>query len=100
MINPYLSNMMNNHKAYGKLKVHSGNKIIAYETSGEQKIQLTVSINFVSSNDNFDENRNMHRKSDNVDISMGICLHIFLTDETTEEHFESLLQNLLKYLEK
>ena len=35
MINPYLSNMMNNHKAYGKLKVHSGNKIIAYETSGE-----------------------------------------------------------------
>ena len=28
MIRPYLSDMINDHKTHGKLKVHSGNKII------------------------------------------------------------------------
>ena len=35
MIRTYLSDMINNHKIYGKLNVHSGNKIIDYRTSGE-----------------------------------------------------------------
>ena len=28
MIRPYLSDIINVHKAHGKLKIHSGNKII------------------------------------------------------------------------
>ena len=49
MIKPYLSDMINNHKNHGKLKVHLSNKTIDYETLGEWKIQLTMNINFVSS---------------------------------------------------
>ena len=33
MIKPYLRDIINNHKAHGKLKVHSGNEIIDYETT-------------------------------------------------------------------
>ena len=42
MIRPYLSDMIDHHKTHGKLKVCFGNKIIDYETPGEQKIQLTI----------------------------------------------------------
>ena len=41
-----------------------------YETEGEQKTQLSMEINFVSSKDS-DEIRTMHTKSDNIDILMG-----------------------------
>ena len=51
MISPYLSDMINDYKAHGKLKVHSGNKIIDYKTPAEWKIQLTISNNFISSKD-------------------------------------------------
>ena len=34
MIGPYLSDVINNHKAHGKLKVHLGNKVIDYEILG------------------------------------------------------------------
>ena len=61
MIRPYLSDIINNHKTPEVLKVHSGNKVIYYEaTLGKQKIQLTMSINFVSSKDDSDEIRTMH----------------------------------------
>ena len=50
MINPYLSNIINNHKKW--------------------KIQLTMLINFISSKD-LEETRKMHTKSDNVKIMMG-----------------------------
>ena len=50
MIKPYLSDMINDHKT------HSGNKVVGYETTlGEWKIQLTMSINFISSKDDSDE---------------------------------------------
>ena len=39
MIRPYLRDIINDHKAHGKLKVHSGNKIIDCETQSEWKIQ-------------------------------------------------------------
>ena len=42
-----------------------------YETEGEQKTQLSMVINFVSSKDS-DQIRTMHTKSDNIDILMGI----------------------------
>ena len=38
MIRPYLWDMINDHKAHGKLKVHSGNKITDRKTPAEWKI--------------------------------------------------------------
>ena len=50
MIRPYLSNIINDHKTLKNLRVHSSN-----ETQfGEWKIQLTMSVNLISSKD-FDE---------------------------------------------
>ena len=46
-IKPYLSDIINNHKAQGKKwRIHSGNKIIERTTQGEFKIKLTMIINF------------------------------------------------------
>ena len=88
MIRPYLSNIINDHKTPKILKVHSGNKMIDYETTlREWKIQLTMTINFVSSKDDSDEIRTIHTKSDNIEIVM--CSE---TNEITEENFKSLLQ--------
>ena len=50
-----------------------------------QKIQLTVAINFVSSEDN-DEEYEMHSKSDNIEIMIYDKAH-----EVFKELFESLL---------
>ena len=75
--------MINNHKAHGKLKVYSGNKVIDYKTLGEWKLQLTIKINFVLPKNDSDEIRNMHTKSDKVDILMGSE-----TDEIIEELFQ------------
>ena len=71
MIRPYLSNIMNDHK-----------------NQGEQKIQLTMVINFISSK-NSDEIRTMRAKSNNIEIIMG--------NETDEIIKEFLLQ---KYKEE
>ena len=49
-----------------------------------------MSINFISSKDS-DETRNMHTKSDNIEIMMGSE-----TDDIIDELFESLLQNIKK----
>ena len=73
MIRPYLSDM-----------------IIDYKTQGEWKIQLTVSINFISSNDS-GETRNLHTKSNNIEIMIDNE-----TDEIIEELFESLCKNIKK----
>ena len=96
MIRPYLSDKINDHKTPEVLKVYSGNKGIDYETTlGEQKIQLTMTINFVSSKDDSDEIRTMHTKSDNIEIMMGSE-----TNEITEELFKSLLQRYQEGLEE
>ena len=50
-----------------------------------QKIQLTVAINFVSSEDN-DEEYEMHSESDNIEIMIYDKAH-----EVIKELFESLL---------
>ena len=68
MIRPYLSDMINDHK-----------------TRREWKIQLTMSINFISSKDS-DETRNLHTKSNNIEIMIGKE-----TDEIIEKLFWSLL---------
>ena len=77
MIRPYLSDM-----------------IIDYKTQGEWKIQLTMSINFISSNDS-DEIHNLHTKSNNIEIMMGND-----TDEIIDELCESLLRKYQEGLEE
>ena len=95
MIRPYLSDIINNHKTPKNLRVHSSNEVIDYETQfGEWKIQLTMSINFISSKDS-DETRNMHTKSDNIEIMMGSK-----TDDIIDELFESFLQKYHEGLEE
>ena len=77
MIRPYLSDMINDHK-----------------TRREWKIQLTMSINFISSKDS-DETRNLHTKINNIEIMMGNK-----TDEIIDELFETFSQNYQKDLEE
>ena len=77
MIRPYLSDMINNHK-----------------TRREWKIQLTMSINFISSKDS-NETRAMHTKSHNIEIMMGSK-----RDKIIIEPSESLLQNYHKDLKE
>ena len=95
MIKPYLWDIINDNKTPKNLRVHSSNEVIDYETQfGEWKIQLTMSINFISSKDS-DETRNMHTKSDKIEIMMGSE-----TDDITDELFESLLQKYQEGLEE
>ena len=54
MIRPYLVDMINDHK-----------------NQSEWKIQLTMTINFISSKPDFDEARLTHTKSDNTEIMNG-----------------------------
>ena len=96
MIRPYLSDIIIDRKTPKKLRVDSLSELIDYETYqyGERKIQLIMSISFISSKD-FDETRNMHTKSDNIEIMMGNE-----TDEIVEELFKSLLQKYQDGLEE
>ena len=75
-IRPYLSGIINYHKA-----------------QGEWKIQLTKAINFFSFKDS-KEARAMHSKRDNIEIMIGSK-----TDEIIDELFESLLKKHQKGLE-
>ena len=70
MIIPYLTDIMNDHKAKGEWNVHSGNEIINCKTQGAWKIQLIMIVNFISSKDS-DEIRTMHTKSNNVEIMIA-----------------------------
>ena len=67
MIRPYLSDIINDHKAQVEWRIHSGNTITEHKTQGEWKIHLTMAINFISSKDS-DETHTMHTKSNNVEI--------------------------------
>ena len=95
MIRQYLSDIINDYKTFKKLKVYSSNKVFDYETQfGEWKIQLTISIKFISSKDS-NETRNMHTKSSDIETLIGNE-----TDEIIEELFESLLQRYQEELEE
>ena len=54
MIRPYLSDIINAHKI-----------------QGEWKIQITITINFITSKKDFDETCTMRTKGNNVEIMMG-----------------------------
>ena len=91
MIKPYLWDIINDNKTPKNLRVHSSNEVIDYETQfGEWKIQLTMSINFISSKDS-DETRNFHTKSNNIEIMMG---------NETDEIIEELFDLFCKIIEK
>ena len=77
MIKPYLTDIIQDNK-----------------TQGELKIQLILIINFISSKDS-DEIRTMHKKNNNIKIIMDNE-----TDEIIEKHFESLLQKYQEGLEE
>ena len=77
IIRPYLSDMINNHKA-----------------QSDRKIQLTTQINFISSKHS-EETRTMHIKCHNIEIMMDSE-----TDKIIEELFRSPLQNCQKDLEE
>ena len=83
---PYLSDIINDHKTQGKWEVHSDNTVINYKTQREWKIQLTMTINFMSSKDS-NVIRTMYTKSNNKEIVIGNE-----TDEMIRELFKSLLQ--------
>ena len=83
------------HKILKILNVHSSNEVYDYKTQFEEwKIQLTMSINFISSKDS-DETRNMHTQSNNIEIMVGSE-----TNEIIEEFFKSLLQRYQEELEE
>ena len=69
MIEPYLRELINDHKS-----------------KGERKIQLTAQINFISSRPGSDEARVMHTRSVNEEFTNGSD-----TDEIIKELFKSLL---------
>ena len=95
MIRPYLSNIINDYKAFKNLKVRSSNEVFDYETQlGEWKIQLTMAINFISFKDS-DDTRNVHAKSNNIEIMVGSE-----TNEIIKELFKSLLQRHQEGLEE
>ena len=47
----YLSDIIDDHKTHGLARYHSGNKTWVEETFSKWEIQLTMSINFISSKD-------------------------------------------------
>ena len=54
-----------------------------------------MAVNFISSRENFEETRNMHTKSGNIEIMMGSE-----TDEIIKELFKSLSQRYQEGLEE
>ena len=66
-----------------------------HKTLGEWKIQLSMKINFVSSEDYSDETRIMSNLSDYIEIIMGNE-----TDDIIDELFKSFLQRYQENLEK
>ena len=95
MIRPYLSDLINDNKTPKKLRVHTRNEVIDYETQYEErKIELAMWINFIFSKD-CDKIRNMHTKSNNIEIIMGSE-----TNDIIEELCESLLQKYQEWLEE
>ena len=69
-------------------------KYLIRNLSLDWKVQLTMSINFISFKDST-ETCNMHTKSNNIEITVGSE-----TDKITEELFKSLLQRYQEGLEE
>ena len=94
MNRPNLIDITNDHKTQGEWRIRSDNTITEHKTQGEWKIYLKKAINFISSKDS-DETRNMHTKSNNVEIMTGSE-----TDEIIKELFKAILQRYQERLEE
>ena len=77
-----------------KIEPYSNDLIDNQKSQGEWKIQLTMALNFISSEDS-DETRTMHAKSGNIEILIGNEIN-----ESIEQLFNSLLQRYQKGLEE
>ena len=90
MIRLYLRDIINDHEAPMRLKVHSRDKVIDYETQFDEcKIQLTIQINFISSKDS-EETLTWIKKIENTEIMM---------DSETDDIINELIDQNLKELE-
>ena len=78
LIEPYLRELINDHKSKGEWKIH-----------------LTAQINFISSRPGSDETRVMHTRSINEEFTNGSD-----TDEIIKELFKSLLQRYQENLQQ
>ena len=95
MTRPYLRDVVNDHKAPMKVKVHLPNKVTDYEIKlGQWKTQLKMQINFIFSKI-FYETRTIHSVSNNIENFMGEE-----KDDIIDELFESLLQRYQKAKEE
>ena len=94
-IKPYLSDIINDYKAFKNSKDHSSSEVSDHKTQfDEWKIQLMMSINFISSKDS-DEICHMLTKSNNIEIMVGSE-----RDKIIEELLKSLLQRYQEGLEE
>ena len=73
-----------------KIKLYLNVLVDDHKTQDKWKIQLTMTINFISFKDS-DETGTMHTKSDKIEIMIGSE-----TDEIFEELFNSLLRRYQK----
>ena len=94
IIKPYLRDIINDHKTHGLVRYHSGNKAWLEETSSKWEIQVTMTINFISSKDS-DETRTMHTKGNNVEIMIGSE-----TNEIIEDFFKSFFAKILSRVKR
>ena len=81
------------HEYLDKIRPYLINLIDFYNTKGEWKVQLSMSIRFVSYI-NPDQFQLMHSKSDNVETMRGMD-----TDDTIQELFSSFLRRYQESLE-
>ena len=90
MIRLYLRDIINDHEAPMRLKVHSRDKVIDYENQFDEcKIQLAIQINFISSKDS-EETLIWIKKIENTEIMM---------DSETDDIINELIDQNLKELE-
>ena len=102
IVGNFWSNSYIEYKSKGDPKTLSGKKYLSkrnqtnLKNSNSWKIQLTTTVNFVSSKDNNDEECVMHSKTDdNIEIMINDQ-----SDELIEELFKSLFNRYQNNLEK
>ena len=78
-----------------KIRPYSKHIINNLKKSDTRKIDLTIAINFISSEDDNDEEHVMHSKSDKIEIMTNDEAH-----EVTEELFKSLLNRYQNNLQE
>ena len=94
MIRPYLRDLINNHKPTTKLTNRASN---SNSERGEQKIQLVMENNFISSK-NFEDTPTIYSASKPVEVFMGSETNnvIDRTFDTTLQRFQQAIETSIK----